>query len=212
MLVDHLHILFGKMSTESFCPFFNQVVCFCLFRAAPTAYESSQSSSRIGAIAGPTPQLQQHQIWAVSAAYTTAHGNVWSFNPLSKARYRTCVLEITSQMHLLSHNGNSLSSLFILSWVVWAVYVFWIFLIGHIICKYFLQFSRLSFHFVGHFHCCAKAFHFHLWRPSNGGIFSTKPSPGSPAWKAHFFLWVPGALLSSHMRYNSACLISPARL
>ena len=31
-------------------------------------------------------------------------------------------------------------------WVIWAVYLFWILtLISHIICKYFLPFSRLSF-------------------------------------------------------------------
>ena len=29
--------------------------------------------------------------------------------------------------------------------------------IGHIICRYFLPFSRLSFHFVSGFLCCAKA-------------------------------------------------------
>ena len=33
-------------------------------------------------------------------------------------------------------------------------------LIDHIICKYFLPFHRLSFHFVNGFLCCAKAFKF----------------------------------------------------
>ena len=32
--------------------------------------------------------------------------------------------------------------------------------IGHIICKYFLPFNRLSFHFVDGFLCCTKAFKF----------------------------------------------------
>ena len=43
---------------------------FLVFRAAPEAYGSNWSySSR------PTPQPQQCRIWAVSATYTTAHGN-----------------------------------------------------------------------------------------------------------------------------------------
>ena len=33
-------------------------------------------------------------------------------------------------------------------------------LISHIVCKYFLPFSRLSFCFVDGFLCCAKAFYF----------------------------------------------------
>ena len=32
--------------------------------------------------------------------------------------------------------------------------------INFIICKFFLPFSRLSFHFVNSFLCCAKAFKF----------------------------------------------------
>ena len=40
----------------------------------------------------PTPQPQQLGIQASSATYTTAHVNAESFNPLSKARDRTCML------------------------------------------------------------------------------------------------------------------------
>ena len=39
-------------------------------------------------------------------------------------------------------------------WVVWDVYIFWI------TSKHFLLFSRLSFHFVNGFFCCAKVFKF----------------------------------------------------
>ena len=46
----------------------------------------------------PTPQPQQCQIQAMSAAYTTAHGNTSSLIPLSHARDRTCVLMDTSQI------------------------------------------------------------------------------------------------------------------
>ena len=44
--------------------------------------------------------------------YTTAHGNVGSFNPLSKTRDHTCFLMDTSQvLNPMSHNGNFSSSL-----------------------------------------------------------------------------------------------------
>ena len=38
------------------------------------------------------------QIWATSATYTTAHGNIGSFNPLSEARHQTHVLMDMSQV------------------------------------------------------------------------------------------------------------------
>ena len=54
-----------------------------------------------------------------------------------------------------------LGGLFFWYWVVRAVYVFWLVTpFGNIICKYFLPFHRLSFHFVFGFLCCAKAFKF----------------------------------------------------
>ena len=44
-------------------------------------------------------------------------------------------------------------------WDVRAIYVFWMLTPGsHIICKYFLQFSRFSFHFVNGLLCCAKVY------------------------------------------------------
>ena len=52
---------------------------FCLFAiswAAPSAYRGSQARGLIGAVAaGRTPGPQQRGIQAVSATYTTAHGN-----------------------------------------------------------------------------------------------------------------------------------------
>ena len=50
-------------------------VCFLLFRTMPMAYKISQARGPIGT---QLPQLQQHQIWAVSETYTTAHGNTGS--------------------------------------------------------------------------------------------------------------------------------------
>ena len=50
---------------------------FCsLFRAVPTAYGGSQARGLIGAVScWPISEAQQHQIWAMSATYTPAHGN-----------------------------------------------------------------------------------------------------------------------------------------
>ena len=56
-------------------------------------------------------------------------------------------------------------------WVVWVFlilsYISCLYILGtdkplisHIICKYFLPFSKLSLHFVSGFLCCAKAFKF----------------------------------------------------
>ena len=74
------------------------ILTFCLFRAAPTAYEGSQARGRIRAVAAglsqshsnaeskpclrPTPQLKQSQI----------------LNPLSKARDQTRNLMVLSQI------------------------------------------------------------------------------------------------------------------
>ena len=73
MPVGHLHLLFGKMSIQFFCPFFNQIVSFF--------------------------DVKLYELF---------------------------------------------------------IYVGYLLLIGHIICKYLLPFSRLSFHFVSGFLCCAK--------------------------------------------------------
>ena len=44
-------------------------------------------------------------------------------------------------------------------WVVWVIYIFWILVpYQYMIYKYFLLFSRLPFHFVDCFLCCAEAF------------------------------------------------------
>ena len=52
---------------------------FFFFRAAPMAYEGSQARGRIGAIAASLHHSQQqHGIRALSASYTTAHGDAIS--------------------------------------------------------------------------------------------------------------------------------------
>ena len=52
---------------------------FVFSRAMPTAHGGSQARGLFGAVSHqPMPEPQQLGIWAASAAYTTAHGNVWS--------------------------------------------------------------------------------------------------------------------------------------
>ena len=63
------------------------------------AYGCSQARGLIGAVAArPAPEPQHRQIGAASVTYTTAHGNSWMPNALSKARDRIRVLMDTSQV------------------------------------------------------------------------------------------------------------------
>ena len=68
-----------------FCFVFVHLLCFlffifCFFRAATTAYGSSQARGRIGAVAAGLcmPQPQECGIRALSSTYTTAHSNAGS--------------------------------------------------------------------------------------------------------------------------------------
>ena len=55
------------------------IFVFCLFRATPAAYGSSQARGLIGAVAArPMPEPQPCQIQVESATYSTAHGNARS--------------------------------------------------------------------------------------------------------------------------------------
>ena len=56
---------------------------FCLSRAVPEVYGGSQPRDQIGAA-------------AASLHHST--GQRWIFNPLSEARYPTCVLMVTSRV------------------------------------------------------------------------------------------------------------------
>ena len=68
-------------------------VYFLLFRAVPAAHGSSRARGLIGATA------QQHEIWAVSMTYTTAHGKAGSLTHwASEARDRTCSLMVPHQI------------------------------------------------------------------------------------------------------------------
>ena len=70
----HKTSLYFRCQSQVLC-FWVCLFCFCLFRAAPTAYGSSQARGRIraGYSCQPIPQPQQHQIWATFLTYTTAH-------------------------------------------------------------------------------------------------------------------------------------------
>ena len=94
------------LSTLPLCSFV--LLYFCLFRATPVAYKSSQARSHLQAAAaglcyghsnaGSEPCMQ-------TTPQLTSH---WILNPLSKARDRTHILMGTSWVcNLLGHNRNS---------------------------------------------------------------------------------------------------------
>ena len=77
-----------------------------LFRAAPTAYGNSQARGWIGAATAGL-QLQQLRIRAMSATYTSAHGNARSLihrarSGIEPASSPLLVMSITAE-----HNGNA---------------------------------------------------------------------------------------------------------
>ena len=77
---------------------------------------------------------------------------------------RFLVMYISSlEKYLLRSCAHFLTGLFVFffNWDTWAVCIFWKLIpVGHIICKYFLPSSGLSFHFVYVFLCCAEALQF----------------------------------------------------
>ena len=64
---------------------FYNFLFFFFFRAAPTAYGSSQGSNRRYSCQ-PRPQPRQHRIWATSTSvtYTTGHSNAGSLRHWSR--------------------------------------------------------------------------------------------------------------------------------
>ena len=94
------------------------IYLFSLFRATPAAYGSSQARSRIGAAATSLHQSHSNtrsrpRLQSIPADVDcNLHSNARSFNLLTEARDRTCILTDTSQvLNLLSHNRNSPRSL-----------------------------------------------------------------------------------------------------
>ena len=73
-------------------------VSFCLFRATPTAYGSSQARGQIVAVAA---SLHHSHSNAGSEPHCDLHHSSWQHqipNPLSEARDRTCNLMVPSQI------------------------------------------------------------------------------------------------------------------
>ena len=82
------------------------------FQGLTVAYGGSQARGRIGAIAAGL-QPQKHGIWAMSAAYTTAHGNTGSLTHWTRSEIEPAsswmldrFISITGQIYF--HYGNSL--------------------------------------------------------------------------------------------------------
>ena len=77
--------------------FFKILFIFCLFRAAPAAYGSSQARGQFGAVAAGL----RH-----SHSNTRSKPCLWIINSVSEARDQTCVLMDASQMFPLTTMGT----------------------------------------------------------------------------------------------------------
>ena len=92
-------------------PFFGFIFSFCcLFRATPMVYGSSQASGLMRAPPAAYSQLQQLWIRALSATYTTAHGNARSLTHWGRLGIEPASSRIVVGFLLLYHDGNSSST------------------------------------------------------------------------------------------------------
>ena len=86
---------------------------FFLFRASPTAYESSQARGQMGATAAGLRRSQRNLGSELHLQPTPQLMGTLDAQPTSEARDRTCVLMDTSQVcSPLSHKGNSQVKIF----------------------------------------------------------------------------------------------------
>ena len=70
---------------------------FCLFRAAPTAYGSSQARGQFGAVATGTTTAMPDLSHVCDLHHSSEQH--WILNPLSKARDQICFLMDAGQIH-----------------------------------------------------------------------------------------------------------------
>ena len=98
----HSPVFYAKLLAASPFGFWGFFI-FCLFRAIPAAYGGSQ--------ARPTPQPQQHGIWAPSVTYTTAHGNAGSLTNRLRPGIKPASLWI-----LVGFISAAARSFFLLQW------------------------------------------------------------------------------------------------
>ena len=82
---------------------------FLLFRATPAVYGSSLARGRIRvASCWPTPEPQQHGIWAPSVTYTTVHSSTRSLTHWMRPGIKPASSQTLCRvLNPLSHNRNS---------------------------------------------------------------------------------------------------------
>ena len=86
------------MSSPSFLNLIDQRIFFCLFRATPTAYGSSQARGQIGPVAAGLPHSHSNVRSKRHLPPTPQLTATLILNPLSKARDRTRILMDISQL------------------------------------------------------------------------------------------------------------------
>ena len=142
----------------NFFKFFN----FCLFRAAPASYGTSQARGWIRAAGAGldlslTPQPQQLGIQATSATYTAAHGHAGSLTHWVKPGIKPVSSWIQSGSLPLSHSRKSyvefLNCLILLPFSIIVMTLLWLLLftfstsIEFVVLSYFYFLKPISYVF-----------------------------------------------------------------
>ena len=105
---NHKTFLINQQAFRVLTPETAILFYFCLFRAPPATYVGSQARGPTGAASVSLHHSHSNARPSMSATYTD-RGKAGPFNPLSKARDRTCILMDTSRiLNQLSHHGNFL--------------------------------------------------------------------------------------------------------
>ena len=107
-----LKIRFICLIHGKFCPIISFSLYFFLFRATPAAYGSSRLGVKLELQLLPTAISQQHEIWAGSETYVTAHSNARSLTHRVGAREPVSSW-IPVRLVLLSQLGTLYFSIFL---------------------------------------------------------------------------------------------------
>ena len=169
-----LYIFFGKMSIQAFCPFLNWggiffglfafVLMFSclsyLYALAIKLFSSVQSSSHVRLFVIPWTAAHQASLSITNSWSLLILMSIKSVMPSNNLILCCSLLlppAIFSSIRVFSNESvlyirwpNHWSFSILLKW--------YMIVISHIISKYFLLFSGLSFWFVSGFLCCAKTF------------------------------------------------------
>ena len=149
--ISHLYVFFGKMSAQVFWshPFsFHFLGLHPWHMEVPRLWVKSELQ-----LLGYTTAIARQDLSLVCELHHSSR-QCQILNPLSEAGDQTQILMDTSRIHF--HWATMGTPCPCFHWVVWRVFWYWVVwavdirwilltLVGHIICKYFLLFSGLSF-------------------------------------------------------------------